>query len=280
MEFEFSDCGQISKKKRCEGWQMYEKTKDNLKPEKDKLYNSSIQLNNKTKLVLESCVSCLTQLLQLIKEKEKKEEELFNRVAQLSPFFWVDWVGVLKNQKQMEIICYLVSNNAGYLQGFSKVFCENQSNIRARLQSLETLGIIETVPEMEKKTSLYSQKKYFGLYDYHFDKAVFYRLTDLARSFFSGISYDLFLNKWIVDRISSYRLFLRQTHERIEQERSTLEGFREQFYKDFVKHRLGYTHNQNLCWISKRADRINEDPEKLLSEFENKAKKEGGFVND
>ena len=241
--------------------------------EENELCSKSTQPINKIKQILKSYSNSITCLTTTIYSISDAGGELCNELTQLDSFFWIEWTNLLKYENYVEIIYFLLQNEVCYANGLCKIFSVDLRNAKTRLSHLEILGIVEVVPKEEyRNTAIFSQKKYFGLYDYHFNKAVFYRLTKLAKAFFREVSYENVLNAGYIERVNNFRSLLQKTHKIVEEEIRTLEIEKESYFQQYKEHRMGYSHEDNLMWIEKRAKNLGVSSEELLLEFEKKKK--------
>ena len=105
-----------------------------------------------------------------------------------------------------------------HLSGISKILGYGRQTSKQYLETLRHHTII-TIADKRDKTvqKLYSiLKRTDGFTDYHWRKAEFYRLTEIAESFFSPLPYKMILDYSTLQHIEKYQKELMKKHDDIE----------------------------------------------------------------
>ncbi len=260
---------------------------------KNKFCSDASEFIERIRLLLRSCGSGTTELQLLLRDTHFNKEfcsctseqhtssgddEFWRATSELAEYFVLDWLNLLRNEDYIKILCLLSDGNVCYISELNKIFQFNYKLAQFYLSHLEKLRIIKRIP---KKTyndeveiqNLLAHKQAFHLSQYHFNKAIFHKLTDLGQAFTSDMAFNRLLNKATFDRISEHKQILTQTHKQLEQQSVAQYEQKERYYKEFLNERIGHSHKENLDWIGERAGRIKIDPDGLLAEFENRSKR-------
>jgi hypothetical protein len=238
--------------------------------------NSIGESYNNIIIKLESSSTVIGELTTTLYNISNKNNELTNALGELKPTFIFDWIEAFNRENYSEIIYFLVENDACYLSGLDKILSVPYESIRHILRKLIDLKIVEPIFQAGKEKEirvLRAHKRAFNLSDYHFQKITFYKLTDWGRAFFSGLPWDILIDKRTREKIKRYKNQLHQSHKEVEKEMESRDGLIEEYYRQYVKWRkasMDPSHQRGLIWIEKRAEKMEMDPEELLSKFERK----------
>jgi len=260
---------------------------------KKKFCSRTSELIERIRLLVRSCGSGTTELQLLLEEYQYNNNEFCSHTSEhtsssynefcshtseLAKYFVLDWLNLLRNEDYLKILCLLSEGNVCYISELNKIFQFDYKLAQFYLRHLEKLQIVKRIPKETYKDeveiqSLLAHKQAFHLSQYHFNQAIFYKLTDMGQAFTSGIAFDRLLSKATFCRISEHKRILTRTHKQLEQQTVAQDDQKERYYAEFLNKRTGHSYRENLDWIGKRAERVAMDSEDLLVEFENRTKR-------
>lgn len=229
--------------------------------------------------IIKSSVVYIQQLLLLSSNNPLSSSKLSNYDTQLLVRFLPRWIERLQNPGYLKIIYFLVVNGFCYTRGLVKVFGGDSSNISKQLEILKKYGIIEEIEhENRDVTRLYAQRKAFRIYNWHFNKAIFYRLTKMGKAFFCNVQFDQFLESRVIQQTDKWRKRLESSHSEIAKEESDCNKILNIWYSQWLELRQGASDVENVEWIGGRKESlakkkgiiIKESSEGILGDFERK----------
>ena len=145
------------------------------------LCKNDTQLKEYYNNIIKSYVSYSQQLLLLFKS-EKLKKELCNSNIHLFSKYYIKWIEIIHKEKYLKIVFFLISNGICYVNGLRKIFGGETSNLSKDLDRLQQWGIIKVVKNKNIDVhELYTHKEVFRIDDWHFNKTIFYELTDMAK---------------------------------------------------------------------------------------------------
>jgi hypothetical protein len=182
------------------------------------------------------------------------------------------WIIFIFKPDYLKIIYYLVENKYCHAKGLVKTLHYDIKNIQTKLQNLLKYGIIQIVESNKKySTDLYNHRRAFRIDDWHFERAVWYKLTDIGYLFYGGFDYSKSIDHTSIDNIKNWSKSLRkstlQVTEEIKKQNIELDSLLEK-YKHIKKLR------PDLDPVEWAGDKISRGmakgftPDKLISELE------------
>jgi hypothetical protein len=227
--------------------------------------------------IVKSSVVYIQQLLLLSKTNPEPTSKLCIGDTQLLARFLPRWIELLQKPESLKIVYYLVVNGTCYARGLVKVFGGDSRNVSLQLDILKKYGIAEEIrAEDGDVRRLFAQRKTFRISSWHFDKAIFYRLTPLGKAFFCNVQYEKFLEPHVLQQADKWMKRLEQTHRQLEKEEYNIQRILAIWYCDFFEHRYGkFANHANIQWIEGKLESlvvkhgivIGKSSRELLDEF-------------
>ena len=143
-----------------------------------------------------------------------------------------------------------------HLSGISKILGYGRQKSKQYLETLRHYNIIAIADKRDKTVQkLYGiLKKTDGFTDYHWRKAEFYRLTEIAESFFSPLPYKTILDYSTLQHIEKYRKELMKKHEDIEITLVSETEAIEEIKAKFVKQREAGNDNLTIAFVKRQME--------------------------
>jgi len=133
--------------------------------------------------------------------------------------YYTNWINILFKPDYLKIIYYLLQNEFCHVKGLVKVFRENANTCVYRLNNLFKYYIVEIVNDKKKyENVLYKHRHAFRIDDWHFEKAEWYKLTELGKIFYGKLDYSLSLDSIVIECVNNWNKHLSRTTREIEVE--------------------------------------------------------------
>jgi predicted transcriptional regulator len=242
------------------------------------IHNSEDNLNN----IIKSSVVYVQQLLLLSSNTNPSSSELCNIDTHLMVKFLPKWIEIIQKSDYLKIVYYLIINGICHARGIAKVYGGDSQNISKQLEILKKVGIIEDIEsDDEDVKKLFSLRRVFNLSKWHFDKAVFYKLSKCANLFFFNVDFKNFLEPFMIKQADLWTKRLRQTHSELDKEEYKIDKILNSWYGDYSTVRyLNYNHAENKQWINGRIESlankkglvVKKSGEEILEDFDNRYK--------
>jgi len=128
------------------------------------------------------------------------------------------WIQFLFKPSYLKIIYYLIENEYCHASGLVRTLHEDIGNINKQILTLVKYGIIKTLDKEKYNRILYKHRKAFRIDDYHFEKAEWYKLTDIGFLFYSKLDYSISLNQDTINNIKNWKISLSKKIKEVEEE--------------------------------------------------------------
>ena len=186
-----------------------------------------------------------------------------------------NWIQILFKPDYLKIIYYLLENKFCHTKGLVKIFNENPNTCSYRLNKLTNYNIVEIVKDKKKyENVLYKHRKAFRIDDWHFEKAEWYKLSDLAVAFYGKLDFTLSLNPIVINQIKHWKESLLKKTKEVEQDikhrNKNLDDLLSKYRH--VRERKDFNLNEWAKDKIKRGYISNISPDKLIAELENRFK--------
>lgn len=129
------------------------------------------------------------------------------------------WIGLLFKPEYLKIIFYLIELELCHVGGLVKTLHEDVGNLSKKLQNLSKYGIIELADKEKYKNPLYKHKRAFRIDDWHFEKADWYKLTELGSLFYGHLDYSISVTPNIIASAKNWKVSLQKTIKQMKKER-------------------------------------------------------------
>ena len=128
------------------------------------------------------------------------------------------WIDFIFKPDYLKIIFYLIENKYCHAKGFVKTLHEDIGNISKKLETLAKYGIIQIVDKEKYSSDLYKHRRAFRIDDWHFERADWYKLTDIGYLFFKDFDYSKSIDLVVIDNIKNWQISLRKKTKQINEE--------------------------------------------------------------
>jgi hypothetical protein len=177
---------------------------------KTQLCNNDTSCNSDTQTqdintILKS--SSIHTYLLLLSRSNNNDNELCNDdTLPLIQEYIPRWIEILSKQCYLKIIYYLVCNEICHNNGLVKVFGGDVGNTTKELNILRKYGIIEVTSINDKYVRVFNaHKQVFNIDFWHFNKAVFYRLSKYGKAFFCDVPFEKLLPPHNLSMVNNWK---------------------------------------------------------------------------